>query len=285
MQVKAHGKLNLSLDILGRRDNGYHDVSMVMQSVELHDVVTVNQNTTGLITVKTNHPDVPEGKENLVYKACELMRDTFDLSCGFDVFIEKNIPIAGGMAGGSTDAAAVMRAVRTICDLPISTKGLMELGLSLGADVPFCIYERPALATGIGEVITPICGLPASLWILLVNPRQKISTKIIYDLVDKDMVYHTVDNASLITALKNGDISDAVHYMKNVMQITSASLCREILNTIEHIKKLGAMHAMMSGSGATCFGIFDTKPDIEEAKKMFPDYYVALTKPLSIYNS
>lgn len=281
MIIKAHGKINLSLDITGRRDNGYHDVSMVMQSVSLCDVVTVNQNHSGVIRVETDNPEIPSGHENLAYKACELLRSEFGLQCGFDIFIEKHIPVAGGMAGGSTDAAAVMKAVNRICGLGLSLNRLMELGLRLGADVPFCIQEKPALAMGVGEILTPAAGLPEHIWILLVNPNKQISTKTIYELVDEKLIYGTVDNKALIRALEAGDIRLASHNMKNVMQSVSVGLCKEISEVINRLTEFGAVHAMMTGSGATCFGIFEKQPDLELTKKNFPGCCVFLTQPLS----
>jgi len=282
---KAYGKLNLSLDITGRRDDGYHYVSMLMQSVELCDFVTVLKNDTGTLTVTCDNPDIPNGKDNLAYRALELMKDTCSLSCGFDVSIEKHIPVAGGMAGGSTDAAAVLRAVNTLCDLNLSQEKLMEIGLKLGADVPFCVQKAPALATGIGEILTPVTGLSDDLCILLVNPNVALSTKAIYDIVDNTLQSGCVDNDALVLALKNGDIRKAARYMQNVMQTASNSLCGEISGIITRIQELGAIHAMMSGSGATCFGIFKEKPDIKNAEAIFSGCFVSLTKPLSIINS
>lgn len=285
MVEKAYGKLNLSLDITGRRDDGYHYVSMLMQSVELCDFVTVLKNDTGTLSVTCDNPDIPDGKDNLAYRALELMKDTFSLSCGFDVSIEKHIPVAGGMAGGSTDAAAVLRAVNTLCDLKLPQEKLMEIGLKLGADVPFCVQKAPALATGIGEILTPVTGLSNDLWILLVNPNVALSTKAIYDIVDNTLQYGCVDNDALVLALKNGDIRTAARYMQNVMQTASNSLCGEISGIITRIQELGAIHAMMSGSGATCFGIFKEKPDMKNAEAIFSGCFVSLTKPLSIINS
>ncbi len=282
MKINAYGKLNLSLDILGKRPDGYHEVSMLMQSVSLCDVVSVEPNSAGLITVTCDNENVPDGKDNIVYKACEKMKDTFSLSEGFDVSIEKHIPIAGGMAGGSTDAAAALLAINEICGLNLSTDALMKIGVTLGADVPFCIYKKPALATGIGEVLTPAAGLPETVWILLVNPGVFLSTKKIYEIVDSTITYGTVNNDALISALKNCDVEKAKDNMVNVMQTASNGLCDEISRVIEGLKKMGALHAMMTGSGATCFGIFREKPDIEAAKKCFPDCFVELTKPLAL---
>lgn len=283
MILNAHGKINLSLDITGRREDGYHYVSMVMQSVALCDVVSVDKNSSGAVFVKSDNPEVPDGQENLAYKACELMISQFCLNCGFDVFIQKHIPVAGGMAGGSTDAAAVMKAVNHLCGLQLSQRQLMELGLCLGADVPFCIQEKPALATGIGEILTSVAGLPENVWILLVNPNEKISTKTIYEMVDQNLVYSTVDNRALISALEMGNLHLASHYMKNVMQAVSTSLCGKITKVLQQLKELGAVCALMSGSGATCFGIFETMPDLKAAESKFSGCYVSLTKPLSFH--
>ena len=183
MDIKAYGKLNLSLDITGILENGYHSVSMVMQSVELCDIVSLEKNDTGEISVVTDKENAPDGCDNIAYKACQLMKETYGLSCGFDVKIKKEIPIAGGMAGGSTDAAAVIRGINEICGLEKCESELMELGLKLGADVPFCIQTKCALAEGIGEKLTNIKGLPSDFYILLVNPNISVSTKEIYHRV------------------------------------------------------------------------------------------------------
>ncbi|MBO5930577.1 MAG: 4-(cytidine 5'-diphospho)-2-C-methyl-D-erythritol kinase [Clostridia bacterium] len=278
--IEAHGKLNLSLDILRKRDDGYHDVAMIMQSVALCDYVSVEQSKGKEISVYTNHPDVPNDKRNLAYRACQEMISEFGLDCGFRVEIEKHIPVAGGMAGGSTDAAAVIKAINQICGLNLTEKRMMEIGLRLGADVPFCIQERPALATGIGEILTHVCGLPEYLWILLVNPNRKVSTKIVYEMIDRNLIYGTVNNDAICEALASGNITAAAKHMKNVMESVSVTLCPQIRDILQNIQELGALHAMMSGSGATCFGIFDRLPDVRRAQELFHDCYVELTKPL-----
>lgn len=281
MVVKAHGKINLSLDITGRRSDGYHYISTLMQQVELCDFVTVRFKDTKEICVKTDCPQIPDGKDNLAYRACAEMTREFGIDTGFDIFIEKHIPIAGGMAGGSADAAAVITAVNSICKLNVSLERQMAIGLRLGADVPFCLQKKPALGTGIGEVLTPVPGLSEDLYILLVNPKKEISTKAIYESIDQTCHYGRVDTNKLICALDSGDLSLAARYMQNVMQPVSAQQCGEILTINSGLLELGAIHAMMTGSGATCFGIFKEKPEMERVKKMFPNFYVALTKPLS----
>lgn len=281
MDIKAYGKLNLSLDITGILDNGYHSVSMVMQSVELCDIVSIEKNDSGNITVTTDNENVPGGSDNIAYKACQLMKEMFSLSCGFDVKIKKNIPVAGGMAGGSTDAAAVIRGINEICELKKTKTELLSLGLKLGADVPFCIQQKSALAEGIGEKLTNINGLPPCFYILLVNPNISVSTKEIYQRVDKYKMFNRVNNIKLIEALENGDYSVAFANMKNVMQDVTNEICPQIKCIIEDLENLGAKKALMSGSGATCYGIFTDEKDAKNAQKQFSEYFTAITRPLT----
>lgn len=278
MDLKANAKINLSLDICGILDNGYHSVSMVMQSVELCDLVSIEKSHD--ITVETDNPLIPDGKENLAYRACELMINEFRIPHGFSVKIKKNIPVAGGMAGGSTDAAAVMRGINEICDLGLSTEKLMELGLMLGADVPFCIQKKPAHAEGIGEKLTPIEGLSKDLYILLVNPNISISTKEIYSKIDDKNCFNSVDNETLVSALKEQNLEKAIPHMKNVMQSVTEEICPEIRLIIEKLYKNGAEVALMSGSGATCYGVFKSIETAQKAQKAFSEYFTAITNPV-----
>ena len=281
MKLKAYAKINLSLDITGKRDDGYHDISSVMQSVTLCDEVEVLKNERGTISISSDSAEIPNNEENIAYKAAKLMIDTFNLCCGFDIFIKKNIPVAGGMAGGSTNAAAVIKAINEICKLGLTTDELMKIGVKVGADVPFCIYQKPALAEGIGEKITAISGLSDDLWILLVNPNEKVSTKKIYEKIDNEVLYNKTDNEKLACALKNNDINTAKKYMINVMQDVSQKECGKIAEIIKKIDNLGAIHSMMSGSGATCFGIFNEKPDLIKAKKLFDGFFVSAVKAVN----
>ena len=280
MEIKAYGKINLSLDVTGTLPNGYHSVSMVMQSVEMCDIVYVEKNDTKIITVTCDNENVPSGRENIAYRAAELMVEEFNLPCGFSIDIEKNIPLAGGMAGGSTDAAAVMRAINEICALNQTEEKLMELGLKLGADVPFCIQTHPALAEGIGEKLSRVTGLSKDLYILLVNPNILISTKEIYNLIDENKNYNTIDNKKLIQALKNKDLNAAKENMKNVMQEVSSTICPQIDEIIKKLCESGADVALMSGSGATCYGVFKDKEKAILAKNAFNNYFTAITNPV-----
>lgn len=282
MEIKAYGKINLSLDVTGVLENGYHSVAMTMQSVELCDKVFIEKNNTQVITVITDNSKIPDGKDNLAYKAAELMVKTYNLPHGFDIKIEKNIPLSGGMAGGSTDAAAVMRGIKQLCNLNKGNEELMELGVTLGADIPFCIQQRSAFAQGIGEKLTNIKGLSKDTYILLVNPNIEISTKQIYNLIDTKKCYNTVDNKALIEALKKRDLDTASKNMKNIMQTVTAELCPEINTIIDTLEKNGAKAALMSGSGATCFGVFEDKKSVVTAQKAFinTNYFTAITNPV-----
>ncbi len=281
MKIKAYGKINLSLDVTGVLENGYHSVAMVMQSVELCDKVFVEKKDTTEIRVTTDNPQIPDGEENLAYKAAKMMVDKFNIPHGFFIKIEKNIPLSGGMAGGSADAAAVILGINELCGLKKSTEELMDLGVKLGADIPFCIQKKPAYAEGIGEKLTSITGLSKDTYILLVNPNILISTKDIYNRIDTKKCYNSVDNQALIKALKNRDLDAASASMKNVMQIVTAEICPEINVIIDTLYKNGAKAALMSGSGATCYGIFTDKEDAKTAQCAFDkNYFTAITNPI-----
>ncbi len=280
MDFEANAKINLSLDITGILPNGYHSVSMVMQSVGLCDIISIEKNETEKITVTTDNPQIPDGKENLAYRACELMINEYNIPYGFDIKIKKNIPIAGGMAGGSTDAAAVMRGINEMCNLGASTEELMKLGVRLGADIPFCIQKKPALAEGIGEKLTPIKGLSKGLYILLVNPNVLISTKEIYNKIDDKKCFNTVDNESLILALHDENIEKASVYMKNVMETVTSEICPEINKIVNELYNKGAKVALMSGSGATCYGVFESREKAVLAQAEFGKYFTAITNPV-----
>ena len=275
---KAYAKINLSLDVCGKREDGYHEVSMVMHQISLADTVTLSLNNSGNIVLSSNSDKIPLNEKNLAYKAAKLMIDTFNLKNGFDIFVDKKIPVAGGLAGGSTDAAAVLSLINKALNLNLDTSKLMEIGLKLGADVPYCIFSHPALAEGIGERLTKISGLPMCN-ILIVNPCEEVSTKEVYDKIDSVENKNVVDNNKLISCLSNNDLVGACSYMENVMQPVSSTLCTKIPSIIDKIKELGAIHAMMSGSGATCFGIFNTDISLTDAKNSFPGYIVELATP------
>ena len=277
--LDAKGKINLLLDVTARRDNGYHDIVTIMQSVKLSDKVTIEKTDDGQITIETNFDDLVAPKDNIIYKALMLMKEEFSLSCGFKATIEKNIPIAGGMGGGSTDAAAAIKAVNSLCDLKQSTEKLMEIGLKLGADVPFCIFEKCAVARGVGEELCGAKGLKG-VNIVIVNPKVSVSTKLIYELVDEKCEFGTIDEKLAIESLEKMDSDRFKDALKNIMQSVTEEICPEIRDIIKELNQLGAVHSMMSGSGPTCFGIFKDDVDENKIKNHFKSYFVAVTEPV-----
>lgn len=275
--LEAKGKINILLDVTNRRENGYHDIVTIMQSVNISDTVTAKKNNSGQIVLKTNFDNIVSPEDNIAYKALAMMKEEFSLDAGFKVNIEKRIPIAGGMGGGSTDAAAVIKAVNLLCDLKLSVPEMMKLGLRLGADVPFCIFEKTALAKGVGEELTEIKGLE-NVYLVIVNPFVSVSTKTIYELVDEKCVLGQIDEKIAIEALEKENINEYPFVLKNIMQSVTQSICPQIEEIIAGLIDLGAVHAMMSGSGPTCFGIFDKEITETVVKERFKDYYVAVTE-------
>ena len=279
VNLKAYGKINLLLDVTNRRENGYHDIKTIMQSVKLSDDVTIKKLSEDKILLKTNFDDVVKPEDNIAYKAIAMMKEEFSLSCGFDVTINKNIPIAGGMGGGSTNAAAMIKGINELLKLRLSLEEMMELGLRLGADVPFCVFEKSALAYGVGEELTLIEGLK-NVKICIVNPKVSVSTKTVYELVDKECDLGKIDENAALECLKKEEREKYPKVLLNIMQDVTRKLCPEIDDIIKGLKELGAVHAMMSGSGPTCFGVFDRDISEEEVKKYFGEFFVAVTEPL-----
>ena len=275
---KAYAKINLSLNVLGKREDGYHEVSMVMHQISLADTVSISLAQTDEIVLTSDSDQIPLDEKNLAYRAAQLMFEKFSLPHGIHIHIEKRIPIAGGLAGGSTDAAAVMCLINRAYKLGLSKEKLMKLGVQLGADVPYCIFSRPALAEGIGEKLTEVKGL-APCKILIVNPCIEVSTKAVYESMDSCANTVPAQNEKLIQALAEGSNEKAFPYMKNAMQFVSSEMCPQITQIIETLKASGAQHAMMSGSGATCFGIFSSDIQMGIFRKLFPNYIVQLAEP------
>ncbi len=258
LHLKAMGKINLGLDVLGRLDNGYHQVRMVMQMVNIYDKVTLTVLEEPGIWVNTNLSFLPADENNLVYKAARLLMEEFHVQKGLKIDLYKFIPVAAGMAGGSSDAAAVLYGVNRLFGLGLTRKQLMERGVRIGADVPYCVMRRTALAEGIGEVLTPLAPMPPCI-ILLAKPGISVSTKIVYENLDmKTFISHPpIDDT--IKALRNRDLRALAASMGNVLEDVTISRYPEIEKIKADMKKAGALNAMMSGSGPTVFGIFEEK--------------------------
>ena len=273
IELKSRAKINLSIDVLGKRDDGYHLVEMIMQTIDLYDVIKIKQLDTNDVVIKSNSSHIPLDNDNIVYKAIELLRQRFNINKGIEVFIEKNIPVAAGMAGGSSNAAAVLVGLNKLWKLNLTEQELQELSLKLGADVPYCISGKTALAEGIGEKLSYIKGLPKNISILICKPNLFVSTKDVYQGLDLNNIENRPNNKLLIECLEKGDIDSLSKNMSNVLENVTSKIHKEI-NEIEEIMMANsALGSMMSGSGPTVFGLFDKSENALKCKDILLQQY------------
>lgn len=262
--TKAFAKINLSLDVLGRLDNGYHEVEMVMQTVSLFDLVTVTRTKSG-IELSTNLPYLPLDKNNLAYRAAEEFFKFTGINAGVNIDISKRIPVGAGLAGGSSNASAVLKSMNKLFGTGLSLKQLCSIGIGLGADVPYCILGGTRLAKGIGEKLSPLPRMPKCS-ILLVKPSFSISTKSVYEKIDNFKNYARPDTKKLINGLHERNLDMITGSMVNVLEEVSITEHPILANVKNELIELGAIHAQMSGSGPTVFGIFTSADKAREAK-------------------
>ena len=272
ISLKSRAKINLSIDVLGKRSDGYHLVEMIMQTIDLYDYVNIKDMDSNNINIKSNNENIPLNESNIVYKAAKLIKDKFNIDKGLDIYIKKNIPVAAGMAGGSSNGAAILVGLNEMWKLNMSEQELMDLGLKLGADVPFCIKGGAALAQGIGEKLTKIKGLE-KVFILVCKPNIFVSTAEVYKSLDMNNIAKRPNNKFLISCLESQEIDLLAKNMVNVLEsVTSRNY--EDINKIEDIMiKYGALGSMMSGSGPTVFGLFDEYEKAECARKYLKQQY------------
>ena len=267
IDLKSRAKINLSIDVLGKRDDGYHIVEMIMQTIDLYDNLKITKIEGDFIKIKSDSEDIPLNQDNIVYKAADILKKRFNIKDGVEISIQKNIPVAAGMAGGSSNAAAVLVGLNKVWNLGLSESQLKEIGLQLGADVPFCITGGSALAQGIGEELTNIHGLSEGVNILVCKPDIFVSTKEVYQSLDMNKVQKRPENQKLIESLKNDDIKYVSENMVNVLEEVTASKYKEIKQIEATMMKNKALGSMMSGSGPTVFGLFDNKEYAIKAKE------------------
>ena len=274
MEIQAFAKLNLTLDILGKREDGYHDLRMVMQSITLADTLTLEENQGEGLRVSANLRFLPTGEKNLAAAAAlrfweALGREPEDL----DIRIEKRIPVCAGMAGGSSDAAAVLRALNQRAGEPFSPKELARLGERVGSDVPYCVLGGTALAEGRGEVLTPLAPLPRC-WVVACKPDFPISTPELFAQADRVKLRRRPDTAGLVAALEAGDLGGVARRMYNVFEdVLPARLYTRVAEIKNDLIQCGALGANMSGSGPTAFGLFDRLEAAQEARSCLTQRY------------
>ena len=279
LELKALAKINLGLDVLGRRENGYHDVRMVMQTIHLYDDVILEKTKEPGIHLETNLSYLPVDENNIAYKAAKLLRDEFGITEGIRIRLKKYIPVAAGMAGGSTNAAAVLFGMNRMYGLRLTEQQLKDRGVKLGADVPYCIMRGTVLAEGIGEILTPLPPMP-KCYVLIAKPGLSVSTKIVYEKFDalKDVEHPDIDR--LMLGLENGKLAEVASSMGNVLEGVTIGLYPVIENIKQVMIQEGALNAMMSGSGPTVFGIFEDRRTAKKAynvlkeKKLAKQIYV-----------
>ena len=267
----AYAKINLSLDILGTLPNGYHEVRMIMQSLQLHDTVTLKITDTTGITMTCSDTTLPVDERNLAYRAAVLFCDTYGIADGISLHLEKKIPVAAGLAGGSSDAAAVLRGLNEMYGCPATAEELATLGVKLGADVPYCLMLGTALSEGIGEHLTPLPAAP-DCHCLLVKPAAGASTKQIYTdydaLVKTTNIKHPITDA-LLSALSSSDYHTLVSGLCNVLEPITMRLVPDIAAIKETLQTLGADGILMSGSGPTVFALFSDPDTAKRAEAHF----------------
>ena len=256
-RIKAYAKINLGLDVVRRLENGYHEVKMVMQTVGIYDVLDFER-TDGGIVITTDSGELPTDENNLIDKAAKLMRETYPISGGVKIHLEKHIPIAAGMAGGSTDAAATLKGMNRLFDLGCTLKDLMELGVKIGADVPYCVMGGTALAEGIGEKLTPLAPAP-DCYVLVAKPDINVSTKYVYEHLDAQEIVKHPDIDGMVEAIAEESLQGILDRMENVLETVTVSAYPVIQTIKDRMKELGAINSLMSGSGPTVFGIFVEK--------------------------
>ena len=273
MEILAHAKLNLTLDVLGRRPDGYHDLRMVMQSVALADVLTLEESGDGELRVRTNLHFLPNNEKNLAAQAAlRWWEARGQAPRGLEIAIEKSVPVCAGMAGGSSDAAAVLRALNQMEGAPLSLWELAKIGERVGSDVPYCILGGTALAEGRGEILTPLPPLP-QCWAVLCKPEFSISTPALFAKIDSVRLRCRPDTQGVVAALEAGDLHGVARRMYNVFEDALPERQRARVNDIKNVLiQCGALGASMSGTGPTAFGLFDDEGLAREAQERLADW-------------
>ena len=257
LSLKAYGKINLGLDVLRRRDDGYHEVRMIMQTVGIYDRIDLIYKETPGITVETNLYYLPDNENNLVYKAAKLLMDEFHVQKGVHIRLIKYIPVAAGMAGGSSDAAAVLFGVNKMFSLGLTTEQLMDRGVKIGADVPYCVMRGTALSEGIGEILTPL-PVPPQCQVLIAKPGISVSTKFVYENLHANELRpeQHPDIDGMMEAIKQKDLYGIADRFGNVLENVTIPAYPVIQEIKDLMLEQGAIGALMSGSGPTVFGLF-----------------------------
>lgn len=287
MKLRALAKINLGLDVVRKREDGYHEVKMIMQTINMYDQLEIFVTEEPGIQIASNLHYLPNNENNLACRAAKLLMDEFDIKQGLTIKLDKFIPVAAGMAGGSSDAAAAMVGVNHLFKLKLSAKELMERGVKIGADVPYCIMRGTALAEGIGEKLTKLAPMP-KCFILIAKPPISVSTKFVYDNLRANELSHHPDIDGMIADMEQDNLAAMCAKMENVLESVTISEYPVIEEIRQAMLEAGALGARMSGSGPTVFGVFADKQTGMEAKEKIKQSGLArqvfLTTPFNTIN-
>lgn len=273
LKINAYAKVNLGLDVVRRMENGYHEVKMVMQTVGICDILTLTKREQGIV-VTTDNGEVPGDEHNLIYKAARLLAEHCRLTEGVAIHLEKRIPIAAGMAGGSADAAATLKGMNELFGLGLSGEELQKLGVKLGADIPYCILGGTALAEGIGEKLTILPHAP-ECFLLVAKPDINVSTKYVYENLKLSEIDRHPDIDGMVAAIRAGSLTGIVERMENVLESVTEKQYPVITALKQFMEENGALKALMSGSGPTVFGIYGEEEKALAAKEALDRMHLA----------
>ncbi|MCI8746477.1 MAG: 4-(cytidine 5'-diphospho)-2-C-methyl-D-erythritol kinase [Lachnospiraceae bacterium] len=284
IKIKAPAKINLTLDVTGRRNDGYHNLEMVMQTISVYDELEIsilpeNPEKPIIFNMDKELPDKIPPEKNLVYKAASVMKEKYNIKNSFNIFLKKNIPAAAGLAGGSTDCAATLTAINRLCQLGLTDEELCQTGVSLGADVPYCIKKGTMLSQGIGDILSPLPVL-GQIWIVLINPGISVSTAYVYKQLELDKFPCHPGTDKMIKAIQDNNIQHIASCLFNVMETVTIKEYPVLDEIKKYLSDNGAEGALMSGSGPTIFGIFENddkaKAAYHKAKKVYSNFNIIL---------
>ncbi|MGN1182066.1 MAG: 4-(cytidine 5'-diphospho)-2-C-methyl-D-erythritol kinase [Faecalibacillus sp.] len=275
MKIRAYAKINLALDVVRKREDGYHDLEMIMAPITLHDLIYINIIDEGII-IESNSKIVPTDEKNIMYKVAKLLIDRFHIKKGIKMYVYKHIPMQAGLAGGSADGAAVIKAMNKLFHLNLSYEQMAEIGKEVGADIPFCIYEKTAFVQGVGEKLDFI-DTPFDAMLLLVKPKKGVSTKKAFQSLNLNNVVHQ-DCRKMKEGIINQDYKKVIDNLQNTLEISSVCMVPEIKNIKKQMLKIGFDGALMSGSGSCVFGITRDKKVLNKGYEFFKDQYFFVRK-------
>lgn len=265
LRLKARAKINLTLDVTGKRDDGYHLIKSIMQTVSLYDGIYMKRIRTDTILIKTNLPWLPADSRNLAYRAAELMKTRFNIKEGVYIEIDKRIPVAAGLAGGSADCAAVIVGMNRLFGLGLSSKELESIAFLLGSDIPYCVQRGTMLAEGVGEILTPVKYLCPLCYVVLAKLPVSVSTAMVYRKLHWQEIKNHPDTEGMIQAMGEEDIGKMGGLLGNVLETVTIPMYPKIAQLKEEMVRLGAKGALMSGSGPTVFGLFQEEESAKDA--------------------